>query len=559
VRWLCSLERTRAGLGFAYGPYAAAAGNLTDVLGSADAVAHGSPEPEHAARDKLAVSVAGGRPETTTPVALGTLAAGIGATTEAPEVAVRGVTLDSRDVRPGDLYAAVPGANVHRARFAQEAAAAGAVAILTDAAGAGMAAAAGLPVLLVDDPRARLGGIAATVYGRPAERLLTIGVTGTNGKTTTAYLLEAGLRAGGHETGLIGTIETRIGDAAVPSERTTPEATDLQALLAVMVEHGVGAVAMEVSSHALSLGRADGLVLDVALFTNLGSDHLDFHGDLEAYFQAKSALFTPGHARVGVVNLDDPYGRRLASSATVPVITYSCSGDSAADWRAEDLRVTAGGSTFVAVGPDATRVGASVQLPGRFNAENALGALVTIATAGLPADAAATGIASCAGVPGRMERVDAGQNFLALVDYAHTPEALATLLAALRPLTTGRLIVVVGCGGDRDQGKRAAMGSIAARDADVVVVTDDNPRSEDPAAIRRAVLAGVGLVRPNVRATVVEQGDRAAAIAAAVGLTQPGDVLVVAGKGHETTQHVGSKILPFDDREVLRTALGSLR
>lgn len=499
------------------------------------------------------------RPVSTVPVPLGEIAALLGVATGAPATSVSGVTLDSRQVRPGDLFAAVAGAHAHRADFAAAAADAGAVAVLTDTSGRVRATASGLPVLVATDPRAHLGALAARVYGRPADRLLTIGVTGTNGKTTTAYLLDAGLRVAGLAAGLIGTIETRIGDRTVPSERTTPEATDLHALLAVMVESGVAAVAMEVSSHALALGRTDGLVLDVGLFTNLGTDHLDFHGDVESYFRAKAALLTPPHSRAGVVNVDDPYGRRLVDLATVPITTYSAAGDMAADWHAADVRVTQVGATFTIVGPGPVRVDASVAMPGRFNVDNALAAIVTLVTAGVGLSQAVEGVASCTGVQGRMERVDEGQDFLAVVDYAHTPEALATLLTAVRGLTAGRVLLVLGCGGDRDQAKRAVMGEIAARDADVVIVADDNPRYEDPALIRAAVLDGAARVHGATAAEVLEQPDRQAAIAAAVGRAAAGDVVVVAGKGHETTQDLGARVLAFDDRAALRAALDAHR
>jgi len=470
-------------------------------------------------------------------------------------VVVSGITLDSRAVRAGDLFAAVPGAHLHRADFAAAAVAAGAVAILTDARGRQRAAATGVPVLVAPDPRAVLGAVAATVYGHPAGHLLTLGITGTNGKTTTAYLLEAGLRAASFETGLIGTIETRVGGLTIPSERTTPEATDLHALLATMVERGVGALAMEVSSHALALGRVNGVVFDVAMFTNLGSDHLDFHAGPEEYFRAKALLFTPAHTRAAVVNLDDPYGRRLAALPNVPTTTYAGSGDPAADWRAEDVVTGPEGGTFTAVGQGGVGVPCTVWLPGRFNVDNALGALATLVSAGVRADVAADGLAGCRVVPGRVERVEAGQPFLALVDYAHTPEAVQTLLEAVRPLVSGRLVVVIGCGGDRDRGKRAAIGAAAARGSDVLVVTDDNPRTEEPAAIRAAVLEGARSVDAAHRADVVEVGGRAAAVAAAVALAGPGDGVVVAGKGHEQGQEIAGTVLPFDDRSVLRAAI----
>ena len=476
----------------------------------------------------------------------------------APDVPVTGVTLDSRAVRPGDLYAALPGSKAHGAQFAGDAAAAGAVACLTDVDGRSAAGAAGLATYVVDDPRHLLGELAAWVYGDPAERLTTIGVTGTNGKTTTAYLLESGLRAAGQGgTGLVGTIETRVGDEVVDSVRTTPEAPDLQALLAVMVQRGVGAVAMEVSSHALVLGRVDGTVFDVAVFTNLSEDHLDFHADLEDYFAAKASLFTPQRARTGVVVVDDEYGARLAASAGVPVVTVSSDGR-AADWRVTDPVVGPRGSTWTLRGPAGEEAACSTALAGDFNLANAAVAVVALVTAGVDLAAAADGVAACPGVPGRMERVSGDTDpVLGLVDYAHSPDSLQQLLATSRGLAGGhRVLVVVGAGGDRDPHKRPAMGEIAARDADIAVLTSDNPRSEDPLAILAALRTGADRV-PGAHVEVV--ADRRAAIEQAVAAARPGDVVVVAGKGHERGQEVAGVVHPFDDREVLREALGLVR
>jgi UDP-N-acetylmuramoyl-L-alanyl-D-glutamate--2,6-diaminopimelate ligase len=467
---------------------------------------------------------------------------------------VTGVTLDSRDVRPGDLYAALPGSRAHGADFAAAAAAAGAVAVLTDPAGAARALAAGLPALVVDLPRDRLGEVAALVYGRPAERLLLVGVTGTNGKTTTAFLLEAGLRAAGHRTGLVGTVETRVAGEVLPSERTTPEAPDVQALLALMVERGCTAAAMEVSSHALALGRVDGTVFDVAVFTNLSQDHLDFHATIEDYYGAKATLFTPARSRTAVVCVDGPSGRRLAGEATVPVTTYTATAGPA-DWRASGLHLDAEGARFVVEGPAGERAPARVRLAGGFNVANALGAVVALVTAGLPLAAAVAGVGAVEGVPGRMERVDAGQPFLALVDYAHTPEAVETLLAAVRAVTAGRVVVVLGCGGDRDPFKRPLMGAAAVLGADVAVLTNDNPRSEDPARIIEAMLEGARAVAPDAADRVVVEPDRAVAIALAVARARPGDAVVVAGKGHEQGQEQAGVVRAFDDRVELRRAL----
>jgi UDP-N-acetylmuramoyl-L-alanyl-D-glutamate--2,6-diaminopimelate ligase len=470
------------------------------------------------------------------------------------------VSHDSRSVLPGDVYAALAGARTHGARFATVARDGGAVACVTDAAGADEARAAGLATYVVDDPRRVLGPLAAWIYGEPARALTTIGVTGTNGKTTTAYLLEAGLRAAGRATGLIGTIETRIGDVTVPSVRTTPESTDLQALFAVMRERGVEAVAMEVSSHALALGRVDGTTFDVAVFTNLSQDHLDFHPDLEAYFGAKATLFTPERARIAVVNVDDAYGARLARLAAdggVPVVTVSPSGDGNADWRVDELVCAGYGSTFALRGPGGVSVAAGTKLAGSFNVDNAALAVAALVTAGFDPAAAAAGVRACPGVPGRMERIETSGEFLALVDYAHSPDSLERLLVTARGLleTGGRLIVVVGAGGDRDPYKRSVMGAIAARGADVVVLTSDNPRSEDPLAILAALREGADGV---LGAAVEMQPDRRTAIETAVRAARPGDVVVVAGKGHEQGQEIAGVVHPFDDRVVLREAILSV-
>jgi UDP-N-acetylmuramoyl-L-alanyl-D-glutamate--2,6-diaminopimelate ligase len=484
---------------------------------------------------------------------------GVTVPVEADGPAVRGVTHDSRAVRPGDLYAALPGSRAHGADFAAAAAAAGAVACLTDPAGRDRAEAAGLTTYAVADPRAVLGRLAAWVYGDPGGSMTTIGVTGTNGKTTVAHLLEAGLRACGHVTGLIGTIGTRIGDEDLPSARTTPEAPDLQALLAVMHERGVTAVAMEVSSHALALGRVDGTTFDVAVFTNLTEDHLDFHADLEDYFAAKASLFTPGHARRAVVDVDDEYGARLAAHATVPVVTVSPSGGPAG-WRVVDADLDARGSTFSLVCPDGSRLAASTALAGDFNLADAALAVVALVETGADPARAAAGVAACPGVPGRMERVGDGADGgpLALVDFAHSPDALERLLATCRGLVGagGRLVVVVGAGGDRDPYKRPVMGEIAAREADVAVLTTDNPRSEDPLAILAAMREGADRV-PGAVVEVVPE--RRAAIERAVLAAGPADLVVVAGKGHEQGQEIAGTVHPFDDRVVLREALTAVR
>jgi len=468
-----------------------------------------------------------------------------------------GLTLDSRSAEPGDLYVALPGAHVHGAAFCADAVAAGAVAVLTDPDGRSRAVASGVPVFVLADPRGRLGEIACWVYGNPSSRLRLIGVTGTSGKTTSTYLIEAGLRAAGHRTGLVGGVELRVGEERLASSLTTPEAPDLQALFAVMAERGVTAAAMEVSSHSLALGRVAGTSFDVAVFTNLSQDHLDFHTDLEDYFRAKASLFMP--PVIGVVNIGDKYGRRLAATAPVPVTTFSAAGNDDADWRAADVRAGADGSTFRLIGPGGVEADVSVALAGVFNVANAVGAVVALVEAGIRLEDAVAGVAACPGVPGRLERVPApGPGVTAFVDYSHKPGAVEAVLRSLRPVTQGNLIIVLGCGGDRDRAKRPMMGAAAASLADVAILTSDNPRSEDPLAILAAMLDGVLSVPREERGRVIIEPDRAAAIAHAVTLASPGDVVVVAGKGHETGQYVAGSVLPFDDRKVTAEALERL-
>jgi UDP-N-acetylmuramoyl-L-alanyl-D-glutamate--2,6-diaminopimelate ligase len=432
--------------------------------------------------------------------------------------------------------------------FADDALEAGAVALLTDPAGA-TDAPVGVPLLVVPEPRRLLGRLAAHVYGDPAAAMRMIGVTGTQGKTTTTRLAEGGLQRAGIRAGVIGTVGTRIAGEDVKTSLTTPEAPDLHALFALMREREVAACAMEVSSHALVMGRVDGVVFDVAVFLNLGRDHLDFHADVEDYYRAKASLFTPERARLALVSEDDEHGRRLARETALPVRTF-CATGADADWTAADVRPGPDGTTFRVRGPGVD-VDAAVPLPGDFNVSNALAAIAACAEAGFDPAAVARGIAEGGGVPGRFERIDAGQPFTVVVDYAHKPDAVRAALDSLRPLTGGRLIVVLGAGGDRDPGKRPMMGEIAARLADVLVVTDDNPRTEEPAAIRAALLEGAR----TGTAEVLEEGDRRTAIAAALERARPGDIVVVAGKGHETGQEIHGVVHPFDDRDVVRELL----
>lgn len=478
-------------------------------------------------------------------------------TTPVAAVTVTGIEQRSNAVRPGDLFAALPGANAHGARFAADAVARGAVAVFTDAAGAEQLGELGVPILVREQPRAVLGELSAEIYGHPSDRLRIIGITGTSGKTTTSYLVEAGLVAAGLRTGLIGTIETRIGGQRVPSALTTPEAPQLHAMFAAMVEQGVQAVVMEVSSHALALGRVDGVRFAVGAFTNLSQDHLDFHADFEDYFGAKRKLFaadSPVAARVPVICVDDQWGRRLAGELAAPI---TVSTREAADWQvAGEVKTGAGAQEFTAAGP-AGELTVRLRLPGRYNVANALLAVATCAAAGVDPAVAAPALAEV-DVPGRMQRVDRGQDFLVVVDYAHKPAAVESVVTTLRGHLAeaghGRLAVIVGAGGDRDVAKRPLMGAAAAR-ADLVIVTDDNPRSEDPALIRAAVLAGADEIPAAERGEIREIGDRAAAIAAAVAWARPGDVVLIAGKGHESGQEVQGVKYEFDDRVVVAEAL----
>jgi UDP-N-acetylmuramoyl-L-alanyl-D-glutamate--2,6-diaminopimelate ligase len=499
------------------------------------------------------------RPNDPVGQALGRLAEQVGAmpagSSAVPNVHVIGVTLRGQDAQPGDLFAALPGSSSHGGRYAADAVAHGAVAVLTDPAGVeAMGGDVGVPVLIHPDPRSVLGELAAAVYGHPSDRLRVIGVTGTSGKTTTTYLVEAGLRSAERVAGLIGTVGVRIDGRDQPSGLTTPEAPDLQALLAVMVEQGVDTVVMEVSSHALTLGRVDGVQFEVGGFTNLSRDHLDFHPTMQDYFDAKARLFDPEsrtHASISVICIDDDAGRAMARLAHHPVSVSATGRD--ADWRVETIEtVELGAQEFVAADPAGVHHGLRVGLPGRYNVANCLLAVALLDAVGVSPEQAAPGLRS-ATVPGRLEPIDRGQGFLALVDYAHKPGALRAVLETLRAQGSGRLAVVFGAGGNRDPGKREPMGRVAAELADLVVVTDDNPRDEEPAAIRAAIMAGA----QGGPAQVIEIGDRREAIDHAVAWARPGDVVLIAGKGHEAGQTSHGHTRPFDDREELAAALGA--
>jgi UDP-N-acetylmuramoyl-L-alanyl-D-glutamate--2,6-diaminopimelate ligase len=494
---------------------------------------------------------------------LGPLAEQVGAVpaegVAVPDIWITGVTLRGQNAQAGDLFAALPGTSSHGGRYVGDAVARGAVAVLTDADGGKLIGRDGgdlsVPVLIHPDPRSVLGELAATVYGHPSQRLRVIGVTGTSGKTTTTYLVEAGLRSAGWVSGLIGTVGIRIDGRDQPSALTTPEAPELQAMLASMLEQGVDTVVMEVSSHALTLGRVDGMTFAVGGFTNLSRDHLDFHPTMKDYFDAKARLFDPKsrtHASISVVCIDDDAGRAMAAIAHNPVSVSATGRD--ADWRVENVRtVDRGAQEFFAVDPAGVHHGLRIGLPGRYNVANCLLAAALLDVVGVSPEQANPGLRT-ATVPGRLEPVDRGQGFLALVDYAHKPAALRAVLETLREQGAGRLAVVFGAGGNRDPGKREPMGSVAAELADLVVVTDDNPRDEDPAVIRAAIMAGSA----GGRAQVVEIGDRREAIDYAVAWARPGDAVLIAGKGHEAGQTSRGQTRPFDDRDELAASLEAL-
>jgi UDP-N-acetylmuramoyl-L-alanyl-D-glutamate--2,6-diaminopimelate ligase len=506
------------------------------------------------------------RPGSTAGVSLPALAAGIGAVPAdagvIPDVLVTGVTLRAQDAVPGDLFAALPGSSAHGARYAADAVVRGAVAVLTDTAGlAALALPPGVPVLLHPAPRAVLGVVAAQVFGDPSDALTVVGVTGTSGKTTTTHLVEAGLRAAGRTAGLIGTVGIRIAGVDVPSALTTPEAPALQGLLGLMAERGVDTAVMEVSSHALSLGRVDGVRFTVGGFTNLSRDHLDFHPTMADYFEAKARLFDPEsplHAETAVVCIDDDAGRAMAARAPSAITVSAARHRGDAGWQVDGIPVhlPSGAQEFTAVDPAGVHHRIGIRLPGDYNIANCLVALAILDAVGVAPEQAAPGLAE-ARVPGRLEPVERGQEFVALVDYAHKPGALRAVLETLRRQgTPKRIAVVFGAGGNRDPGKRGPMGAVAAELADLVVVTDDNPRDEEPAGIRAAILAGAA--QAGSSAEVVEIGDRRSAIDYAVGWARHGDVVLIAGKGHESGQTAGGQTRPFDDRSELAGSLEAL-
>lgn len=490
--------------------------------------------------------------ETTTVAALASSAGDVVTTVEGDgSTPVTDLHNDSRSVTAGSLYFCVVGMTVDGHVFAEDAVASGASSLVVE-----RRLALDVPQVVVSDGRVAMARMAAAFFGHPADHLLLLGVTGTNGKTTTAFLLDAILRAAGHTTGLIGTIETRVGGTRRPGVRTTPESLDLHRLFAEMKAAGVTAVATEVTSHALVLGRVEGVRFASAGFTNLSQDHLDFHSSIDDYFAAKRSLFKVGRCKGGATNADDPYGRRLLETQEIPMIGFGTTTD--AHVRATEvsiepsrttIRMTTPGGPFEVV----------TALVGHFNVSNCLAAAAIAHQAGIGNEDIQSGIEGCEPVPGRFEVIDEGQPFSVLVDYAHTPDSLDNVLRAARALAEsggGRVVVAFGCGGDRDRGKRALMGAAAARLAEVVVVTSDNPRSEDPDAIIGEILEGIDAERPDGPDAVI--ADRREAIAWALKSAEAHDVVVIAGKGHETGQEFADRTIPFDDRDVARDELRAL-
>ena len=469
-----------------------------------------------------------------------------------PRVEIAGLAYDSRRVERGTLFFAYPGQTVDGHAYAQAAVDAGAAAIALERE---LELDPPVTQALVRDARAAMAHAGVRFYGDPTAELAVVGITGTNGKTTSAFLVRHILEAQGTGTGLLGTVKRVVGGVEEAVERTTPEAIDLQATFRRMADAGDRACAMEVSSHATALNRVDGIRFAVAAFTNLTQDHLDFHADMEDYFQAKRRLFIAAHPHRAVVNLDDPYGERLAAELDEP-LTFSAAGDPRATLRALDVSFDTAGSRFRLAGPGG-EVDVTTPLPGAFNVENALCAIGCCVALGLALADAAAALADAERVPGRFEPVDEGQPFAVLVDYAHTPDSLENVIAAARRITEGRVITVFGCGGDRDRDKRPLMGAIAARGSDLAIVTSDNPRSEDPGGIIDEIVEGIREAAADAQVEV--EPDRRAAIAAALAAARPGDTVVVAGKGHEQGQEFeGGRKIPFDDRDVAREELRRL-
>lgn len=480
-----------------------------------------------------------------------------------------GIAYDSREALEGWLFVALPGHRADGHDFVPDALARGASAVVVGRDPRevpGLSEREGVTVIAVRDPRRALADLAREFYDDPASKLTLVGVTGTNGKTTTTFLMRSIFKKAGYETGLVGTIQYMVGDEVLPSKNTTPESLDLQRLFRSMVDRGVTHVAMEVSSHAIAMGRIVGSRFAAGIFTNLTQDHLDFHGTLENYAATKAKFFAglsgpgeDGRPAVAVVNADDPYHRTMIAGTRARVVKYGV--DREADYSARDIEVGGKGTHYTLVTPEG-EMPVRLGLAGRFNVYNSLGAIACAVSLGIPLEAAVGAVEEMKAVSGRFELVDQGQDFTVVVDYAHTPDGLENVLRTARALSGERLITVFGCGGDRDRGKRPIMGEIASRYSDIVIVTSDNPRSEDPEAICREIEPGVlkGMNSPEgyrIKDYRIEV-DRREAIAMAISLARPGDIVVIAGKGHETYQIFRDRTIHFDDREVARECLSQL-
>ena len=492
------------------------------------------------------------RPLTQSQRSLASFASTVGATSalsasELEKIGVTGVTSSSADVEPGDLFCAFAGEKVHGASFAQDAIKSGAVAVLTDAEGAKMIK--GSPVLVVANARKSAAILTSWFYGEPMRDLFSIGITGTNGKTTVSTLCHQIFQSAGQETGLIGTVETRIGNEVLSSTRTTPEAAELQALVATMRERHCRNLVMEVSSHAIALERIRGSYFAAVGFTNLSQDHLDFHGNMENYFAAKSKLFTYEYADQAFINVDDSYGQLLADKTELPVQSISRFNENAT-WHYTRIEEGIAYSDVSIRGVGGILIDSRTTLRGGFNFDNLLMAVAICVESGIDPMDIQTLIPHLVGAVGRLEPVNLGQNFTALVDYAHSPDAVSRVLAAVREMTDKRVIGVLGCGGDRDASKRNSMGQELSLRSDIAIFTSDNPRSENPQTILEQMTSGLKISEPSA---IVQ--DRTKAIELAVNLAQPGDVVIVLGKGHERGQEIAGVVHPFDDRLVLAHAI----
>lgn len=489
------------------------------------------------------------RPLLATTHLLSDIASLLGSPSAKVDCEITGLTNNSSEVEPGDIFLAFPGSKVHGANFAKEAKSKGALAVVTDVEGAKLSQE--LPTIVLSNPRKSAGDLSAWFYSEPMRDLYSVGITGTNGKTTTTTLLHQIWMGAGRESGLIGTVETRIGSDVITSARTTPESCELQSLIATMRERHLRNVALEVSSHALSLHRIQGSHFNIVGFTNLTQDHLDFHASMEEYYLAKKKLFTFEFAELAMINIDSDYGMRLANEIELPVLRLSRTLASA-DWSYQSITPVTCGTDISIRGMGGILIEGTLPLHGQYNLDNALMAIAIAVNSGVDPIEIASLLPQLTGAKGRLEKVDVGQQFLSFVDYAHTPDAVSAVLRACQEMTHGKVIGVLGCGGDRDASKRPLMGKALLEGSDLAIFTSDNPRSEDPLAILNEMIGTAKIVAPNM---VI--ADRKEAINQAISLATNEDVVIVLGKGHETGQEISGILHPFDDRLVLASAIES--